>query len=96
MESLINLGHMPIGMELFNAADETQWGVIKRKIDDCDYYVLIISDRYGSTDSDGIGFTEKEYDYAISKKKPIISFLRTDESIQNLKLADRETKNKKK
>lgn len=30
---------------------------------------------YGSVDSDGIGYTEKEYQYALSKDKPIISFL---------------------
>ena len=96
MEALINKGHIPIGMELFNAADETQWNTIKRKIDECDFYVLILSDRYGSTDDDGIGFTEKEYDYAISQSKTVISFLRAEESIQNLKSTHRETKNKRK
>ena len=94
MEALIKLKHIPTGMESFNAADEEQWSVIKRTIDECDYYVLILSDRYGSTDKDGIGFTEKEYDYAISQNKPVISFVRSNSAIQTLKLTDRETRNK--
>jgi hypothetical protein len=91
MEALINLGHIPIGMELFNASDDTQWGVIKRRIDDSDYYILVLSDRYGSVDTDGIGFTEKEYDYAISIGIPVISFLRDKASIENLPFELRES-----
>jgi hypothetical protein len=91
MEALINLGHIPIGMELFNASDDTQWGVIKRRIDDSDYYILVLSDRYGSVDEDGIGFTEKEYDYAISIGVPVISFLRDQASIENLPFEFRES-----
>lgn len=94
MEAIINLGHIPVGMELFNAADDTQWGVIKRRIEESDYYVLVISDRYGSIDTDGVGFTEKEYEFAISIKKPIISFLREESAIELLPYQDRESDNK--
>jgi len=96
MEALINLGHIPIGMELFNAADDTQWGVIKRRIKESDYYVLILSGRYGSLDSDGIGFTEKEYDYAIKTGIPVISFVRTASKIEKLDFEFRESDNKHK
>jgi hypothetical protein len=44
-------------------------------IDDCDYYLLIIGGRYGSTTAEGISFTEKEYDYAVSKGIQVIAFL---------------------
>lgn len=96
MEALINLGHIPIGMELFNAADDTQWGVIKRRIEESDYYVLILSDRYGSLDADGVGFTEKEYNYAIETGIPIISFVRSDSEIEKLDFEFRESDNKSK
>lgn len=96
MEALINLGHIPIGMELFNAADDTQWGVIKRRIEESDYYVLMLSDRYGSLDADGVGFTEKEYDYAIDKGIPVISFVRSDESVKELSFDFRESDNRTK
>jgi hypothetical protein len=27
IEQVLNLGHIPVGMELFQAGDETQWGL---------------------------------------------------------------------
>jgi hypothetical protein len=62
-------------MELFPSADEDQFEFIKREIDSSDYYILIIAGRYGSVADDGFSFTEKEYDYAVSKGKPVLSFL---------------------
>lgn len=75
MHALLELDCIPAGMELFPASNESQWEVITSIIDECDYYILILGGRYGSLDPDGKGYTEKEYDYAIEKKKPIISFL---------------------
>ncbi len=62
----------------FPAADEDQWEFIKRVIDDCDYYLLIIGGRYGSTTAEGISYTEKEYDYAIQRGMKVIAFLHED------------------
>ena len=75
MHALLELDCIPAGMELFPAADETQWTLIKNVIDICDYYIVIIGGRYGSIDSEGISYTEKEYRYALEKNKPIIAFL---------------------
>lgn len=72
MQALLELDCIPSGMELFPAANESQWSLIQRVIDDCDYYILIIGGRYGSIADDGVGYTEKEYDYAISRGKPIV------------------------
>jgi len=66
---------MPAGMELFPATDDTAWRLIKDVIDSSDYYVVIIGGRYGSQDEEGLGYTEKEYDYAVSTKKPVIALL---------------------
>jgi hypothetical protein len=30
------MGHIPVGMAMFNAADEEQWQVVTRTIDQCD------------------------------------------------------------
>ena len=49
IKACLNMGHIPVGMEMFNAADEEQWAVITRTIDQCDYYVVIVAHRYGST-----------------------------------------------
>jgi len=73
---------IPVGMEQFHAAPASQWDVITRMIDECDYYLLIIGGRYGSIDeSVGISFTEKEYDYAKSKGLPILVLIKKPEYI---------------
>lgn len=75
IQTLMEMDCIPSGMELFPAMDEEQFEFIKRVIDDCDYYLLIVGGRYGSTGIDGISFTEKEYDYAISKDIRVLAFL---------------------
>ncbi len=66
---------IPVGMELFPAIDEDQFEFIKRIIDDVDYYVVIIGGRYGTLAPDGKSYTEKEYDYAVSKGIKVIALL---------------------
>ena len=75
IQTLMEMDCIPSGMELFPAADEEQWEFIKRVIDDCDYYLLIIGGRYGSTTPEGISYTEKEYDYAIEIGIKVIALL---------------------
>jgi len=75
MQALLELDCIPSGMELFPAANEDQWTLIKKVIDDSDYYMVIIGGRYGSLGPDGISYTEMEYQYAINCGKPIIAFL---------------------
>ncbi len=75
IQALLELDCIPAGMEMFPASNEDQWTLIKRVIDDCDYYLLIIGGRYGSLNEKGISYTEMEFDYALSTGKPIISFL---------------------
>ncbi len=67
IQALMEMDCIPAGMELFPAADEEQWKFIKKVIDDCDYYLLIIGGRYGSTTDDGISYTEREFDYAVER-----------------------------
>lgn len=74
-QALMEMDCIPAGMELFPAADEEQWEFIKRIIDDCDYYLLIIGGRYGSTTDEGISYTEKEYDYAVESGLKVIALL---------------------
>jgi hypothetical protein len=78
LRSILDLGHIPSGMELFSAADEEQFVYIKKIIDECDYYVLVIGGRYGSVDDSGISYTEKEYDYAVEKGIHVLAFIHKD------------------
>ena len=75
IQAVIEMDCIPAGMELFPAADEEQFQFIKRIIEDCDYYLLIIGGRYGSTTAEGISFTEKEYDYAIGIGLRVIALI---------------------
>ncbi len=78
MQALLELDCIPAGMELFPAANEDQWTLIKNVIDDCDYYMVVIGGRYGSIGPDKISYTQMEYEYAVAQNKPIISFLHKD------------------
>lgn len=80
IKAVLELYHIPIGMEMFSAEDEDQWEIIRRTIEVSDYYILILGLRYGSKTSAGISFTHKEYEYALEKKIPILAFV-MDESV---------------
>ena len=77
LKATLEMGHIPVGMEMFSAADEEQWKIITRQIDECDYYVVIVAQRYGSV-VEGVSYTEKEYDYAVSKNIPVLGFIIED------------------
>jgi hypothetical protein len=66
---------IPAGMEFFPSSDEELWTLIRDVLDDCDYYLLLIGSRYGSTTREGVSYTEAEYDYAVRSGKPVLAFL---------------------
>src|SRR5882757_10073220 len=76
IKAVVDLGHMPSGMEGFPAIDMGQLQYIKTVINQCDYYILIVGDRYGSLAPDGISFTEKEYRYAVKRRLKVIAFVK--------------------
>ncbi len=78
IKAILEMGHIPVGMEMFSAADEEQWKIIQRQIDVSDYYVVITAHKYGSVTPEGISYTEKEYDYAVSQKVPALGFVLND------------------
>ncbi len=80
IQALLEMDCIPCGMEYFPASNDSQWNFIKKLIDICDYYIVIIGGRYGSMDENGIGYTEKEYKYAIENKIPVIGFTIKDPS----------------
>lgn len=77
-EALSKAGHVPEGMEIFPASSQKQLDFIKRVIDRCDYYVIVLAGRYGSTVATGESFTELEYEYAVQRGLPTLAFLHPD------------------
>jgi len=72
---LLSHGCFVSGMEYFPSTGDEQFEYIKEVIDECDYYILILGGRYGSLAPDGVGYTEKEYNYAIEKGMKPIAFV---------------------
>lgn len=96
IKAVLEMGHIPVGMEMFSAGDEEQWKLIARQIEASDYYVLIVAHRYGSETKAGTSYTEKEYDYAIEMGVPILGFIIDDSSPWPANRTDNHQKKKKK
>lgn len=76
IQAILTMNQFPIGMEMFSAADDDQWKIIKEAIDSSDFYILIIGNRYGSIEEiTGISYTEKEFDYVVERKIPVLAFI---------------------
>lgn len=95
MHALLELDCIPSGMELFPAADEDQWSLIKGVIDDCDYYVVVIGGRYGSLGPESISYTEMEYRHAVSTEKPVIAFLHKEPGTLQARLTEQTDEGRK-
>lgn len=75
MQTLMEMDCIPAGMELFPSTDDDQWTFIQQVIDESDYYIVIVGAKYGSLAEDGLSYTEKEFDYAVSKGIPVLGFV---------------------
>lgn len=76
IKTLLEADCIPAGMELFPASDDDRWTLIKRVIDNSDYYIVIVGGRYGSVDEDtGLSYTEMEFDYAVATGTPVMGFI---------------------
>lgn len=87
-EILLMADCIPAGMEAFVATNDEQFNVIKKVIDLCDYYILIVGNRYGSVnEKTGLSYTEMEYNYAVEQNIPVLVFCLDG----NIKLPDEKT-----
>ena len=83
IDKLLDFKIMPIAMEHFTVSSSGQFDEIKELIDDSDIFVLLMGKKYGSHDENGVSWSEREYEYAMLKKKQIIAII-CDELIPNL------------
>jgi len=84
VQSILSAGHIPAGMELFSAGDESQWEVIKRWIDESDIYLLLLGGRYGSIHPEKeLSYIELEYDYAIEQNKPVFALVMNEDLLDS-------------
>ncbi|MEM7557361.1 MAG: DUF4062 domain-containing protein [Cyanobacteria bacterium P01_A01_bin.84] len=83
VSAILSAGHIPAGMELFTAGDQSQMEVIKQWIDESDVYLLILGSRYGSIEPETEkSYTHLEYEYAVSKNKPLFACVINNSAIE--------------
>jgi Domain of unknown function (DUF4062) len=82
VEAILSAGHIPAGMELFAAGDESQMEVIKQWIDESDVYLLVLGGRYGSIEpTTRKSYIQLEYEYALQQNKPLFSCVMSEEAL---------------
>ena len=96
LKSILKLRHIPVGMEHFVATNKEQFTYIKKLLDETDYYVVIVGNRYGSQTEDGVSYTEKEFDYAVSLGIPVIACIHSDPNSLPVNKSDIEPEAKQK
>lgn len=76
VQAILDAGHIPAGMELFKAGNESQLKTIYKWIDVSDVYMLILGGRYGTIEpKSGKSYTQLEYEYATSKNIPVFAVI---------------------
>lgn len=83
IDCLLDNRILPICMEHFTVSSSGQFADIEKFIDESDIFIVLLGRYYGSCDENGISWTEREYDYALKKKKTIIAIV-CDELIETL------------
>jgi hypothetical protein len=70
------------------ASDNPPWEELKQQILKADYLVLVLGDKYGRIDKEGIGYTEKEFVFAEENNIPILAFIKEyPNEINDMKLS---------
>lgn len=83
VEAILSCGHIPAGMELFTAGDESQMDVIKRWIRESDVFLLVLGGRYGSIEPKaGKSYIELEYRYALESGKPLFALVIDEKTLE--------------
>ncbi len=80
-----------LGMEHFPASADRGWPTIKDRLDRADIFVLILGHRYGTLFPDEeISWTEKEYEYALSRHLPVLAFARVSDAPEQIDATESE------
>ena len=70
-------------------------GYVSDLIKQCDYYIVIVAGRYGSLTTEGVSFTQKEYEFAVQNGIPTIAFVHATPEELPLKKVDTDPRQKK-
>ena len=90
MEILSSLNQIPAAYEFLPASNESPFKMAKEFIDSSDYIIMIIGTKYGTVDTEGVSYVEAEYNYAISKNKPVLPFIYYEEDAKPIQKSMRD------
>lgn len=84
VQAVLNANHIPAGMELFKAGNESQLQTIFRWIDECDLFLLLLGGRYGSIEpTSKKSYIQLEYEYALKNNIPVFAIVLSDRYLYN-------------
>ena len=93
LQALPALGCLPATVEAHTQSLSTMVNIRKR-IDDSDYYILLVGSRYGSLMPSGVSYTHMEYVYAATKQKPILVLMHETPETRPLELQEQNIEGK--
>lgn len=74
--TILEMGHIPVGLDIFQVSDDySTEKYVSKYIDSSQIIIIIIGDRYGSISKSGKSFVEEEYLYSVSKNKKVLFFI---------------------
>ncbi|GAB3049626.1 DUF4062 domain-containing protein [Acinetobacter apis] len=71
-QTLVTMGYFAWGLQ--QRCEDTEH-FARRQIDECDYFVVLISQSYGDLSSSHLSYMQLEYIYAMARQKPVVAFI---------------------
>ena len=96
IESILEAGHIPSGMELWASGAEPLITDIKSHLVRCDAHIIVLGAKYGAyvVDSE-TSFTEWEYKQSLEADRPVFGFVLDDKLFEQLLTKSDEDESKK-
>lgn len=69
-------GMVDVGLVCRDDASPYNWELVRELIKSCDLFILILGENYGPRLPTGISYLHREFMYAVSCNKPVISFIK--------------------
>lgn len=75
IDTLLDNRVFPVCMEHFTVSSSGKFSDIEERIDEADFFILLLGSKYGSEDEHGVSWTEREYRYAVQTHKQILAII---------------------
>ncbi|EAT13290.1 DUF4062 domain-containing protein [Bermanella marisrubri] len=76
---ILQLGAWPVQTYFSKKSGDYDWTLVRKAIDECDVYILLVGDGYGTQSESGESYIHREAVYAKSKQKTIVALLKNTE-----------------